>query len=74
MKRQIEKTRAERDEALKKLGRVAEATKKDDAKLNNDAKQIMYLERQRRTLVALSNGYGLLGTDHNTMWGPCLGA
>ena len=28
----------------------------------------MYLERQQRALVALSNGYGLLGTDHDTMW------
>ena len=68
LKRQLEKTRAERDGALKKLGRAAEAAKKDDAKLNDNARQIMYLERQRRALVALSNGYGLLGTDHDTMW------
>ena len=68
LKRQLEKTRVERDGALKKLGRAAEAAKKDDAKLNDNARQIMYLERQRRALVALSNGYGLLGTDHDTMW------
>ena len=58
----------ERDGALKKLGRAAEAAKKDGAKLNDNARQIMYLERQQRALVALSNGYGLLGTDHDTMW------
>ena len=68
LKRQLEKTRTERDEALKKLGRAAEAAKKDDAKLNDNARKIMYLERQQRALVALSNGYGLLGTDHDTMW------
>ena len=68
LKRQLEKTRAERDGALKKLGRAAEAAKKDDAKLNDNARKIMYLERQQRALVALSNGYGLLGTDHDTMW------
>ena len=61
LKRQLEKAGAERDVALKKLGRA-------DAKLSDNAKQIMYLERQRRALVALSNGYGLLGTDHDTMW------
>ncbi len=68
LKRQLEKAHADRDAALKKLGRAAEVAKKDGAKLNDNAKQIMYLERQRRALVALSNGYGLLGTDHDTMW------
>lgn len=28
----------------------------------------MYLQRQQKALVALSNGCGLLGTDHDTMW------
>ena len=28
----------------------------------------MYLQRQRQALVALSNGYGLLGTDYDAMW------
>ena len=61
LKWQLEKARAERDAALEKLGRA-------DAKLNDSDKQIMYLERQRRALVAFSNGYGLLGTDQDTMW------
>jgi chromosome segregation ATPase len=68
LKRQLKKAQTvanaaerERDGALKNLGRA-------DAKLNDNAKQIMYLQRQRKALVALSNGYGLLGTDHDTMW------
>ena len=75
LKRQLKKAQAaanaaerERDGALKKLGRADEAAKKADTKLNDNAKQIMYLQRQRKALVALSNGYGLLGTDHDTMW------
>ena len=56
------------DSALKKLGRADKTAKMTDAKLNDNAKQIMYMQRQRKALVALSNGYGLLGTDHDTMW------
>ncbi|MCE2508332.1 MAG: hypothetical protein J4G04_03395 [Nitrosopumilaceae archaeon] len=58
----------ERDNAFKKLGWVEEAAKRVDTKLNNNAKQIMYLQRQQQALVAFSNGYGLLGTDHDAMW------
>lgn len=61
LKQQLEKSHAERDSALWKLGQA-------DAKLNDNARQIMYLQRQQQALVALSNGYGLLGTDHDTMW------
>jgi hypothetical protein len=68
LKRQLKKTQAERDGVIKKLGRADAATKRADAKLNDNAKQIMYLQRQRLALIALSNGYGLLGTDHDTMW------
>ena len=39
-----------------------------DAKLNDSTRQITYLQRQRQTLVEFSNGYGLLGTDHDAMW------
>ena len=74
LKQQLEKARTaadtaehERDAALKKLGRAAEAAKKDDAKLNDNARQITYLQKQRRTLVTFSNRYGLLGTGHDAM-------
>ena len=75
LKRQLKKAQTaanavecERDGALKKLGRTDKTAKRADAKLNDNARQIMYLQRQRRALVALSNRYGLLGTDHDAMW------
>ncbi|MBI1658818.1 MAG: hypothetical protein IS632_08640 [Thaumarchaeota archaeon] len=37
LKRQLEKARAERDGALKNFRQAVEATKKDDAKLNDNA-------------------------------------
>ena len=58
----------ERDGIYRKFGRASDAVKNADVKLNDGAKQIMCLQRQRQTLVAFGNGYGPPGTDHGTTW------
>ena len=55
------------DSTLKKIGLAEETAKRADRKLNDNAKQIMYRQRQKQALIAFSNGYGLLGTDRDAM-------